>query len=52
MLGQGGSTPRELFEDFLDELRENHKQMKENLKNLLKKLDFNLNSNTAQDEFF
>jgi len=26
--------------------------MKENLKNLLKKLDFNLNSNTTKEEFF
>lgn len=47
MMGQGGSTPHELFEDFLDDLRNSHKDMKENLKALLKRLDFNIESVTT-----
>ncbi len=31
--------------------QEHHKMLKENLKNLLRKLDFNLSGNTTQDEY-
>lgn len=35
-LGQPGSTSRELFEDHLEILKENHKKIKDELKKYLK----------------
>ena len=35
-LGQYGSTPRELFEDKMEILKENHKKLKDDIKLLLK----------------
>jgi len=36
MLGQNGSTPRELFEDQIEVLKDNHKRIKEDFKKLIK----------------
>lgn len=32
MVGQGGSTPRELFSDAVERLKEQHEQLKQTLK--------------------
>ena len=32
MIGQIGSTPHEIFEDFVEFLKENHKKIKKELK--------------------
>lgn len=51
MLGQPGSTPRELFEDQMLLVSTAHKQVKDCLKSLMKKGDLLLSTELLEPEF-
>ncbi|PFH33199.1 hypothetical protein BESB_083980 [Besnoitia besnoiti] len=52
MVGQGGSTPRELFEDAVENVKEEYQKQKAVIKDCLKKIDLDLESPTLTFEKF
>ena len=51
MMGQGGTSAWELFEELLEEITNKHKETKDKLKDLLKKLDVVVNESLTQEAF-
>jgi len=51
LITQHGSTPRELFEDQIELLKEAHKKNKDDLKKMLKEVGFKVGLNTKYEEF-
>jgi len=51
MLGQNGSTPRELFEDQVEILKENHKRIKDDFKKLIKDKSIKPTAETSFESF-
>ncbi len=51
MLGQNGSTPRELFEDQVEILKDNHKRVKDDFKKLIKDKSLKPGAETSFESF-